>query len=77
MKNIVTSLLGLVFLIVGCNIANVMGYNPPTNLQTVAASTVPQLPLSNMFNNRTDNNPDTVIVRETYRDWETDRKSVV
>ena len=65
MKNIVTSLLGLVFLIVGCNIANVMGYNPPTNLQTVAASTVPQLPLSNMLNNKTDNNPDTVIVRET------------
>lgn len=65
MKNFVTSLLGLVFLIVGCNIANVMGYSPPTNLQTVAASTVPQLPLSNMLNNKIGANPDTTVVHDT------------
>lgn len=65
MKNLVTSLLGLVFLIVGCNIANVMGYSPPTNLQIVAASTVPQLPLSNMLNNKIGANPDTTVIHDT------------
>lgn len=65
MKNLVTTLLGVAFLVVGCNIANIMGYDPPTNLQSVAASTVPQLPLSNMLNNRTIANPDTVFLHDT------------
>lgn len=61
MKNLVTSLLAIAFVIVGSNIANMAGYSPPTNLQTVAASTVPQLPLSNLLNNNMNKaNPDTV-----------------
>ena len=59
MKNLVTSLLGLAFVIVGCNIANIMGYNPPTNLQTVAASTVQQ-PMDHLFGQVNRANPDTV-----------------
>lgn len=59
MKNLVTSLLGLAFVIVGCNIANIMGYNPPTNLQTVAASTVQQ-PMDHLFDQVKITNPDTV-----------------
>mgnify|MGYP007002639391 CR=1 FL=1 len=61
MKNLVTSLLAIAFVIVGSNIANMAGYMPPTNLQTVAASTVPQLPLSSILNNNMNRaNPDTV-----------------
>ena len=60
MKNLVTSLLAIAFVIVGSNIANMAGYSPPTNLQTVAASTAPQLPLNSMFNNANKANPDTV-----------------
>lgn len=60
MKNLVTSLLAIAFVIVGSNIANMAGYTPPTNLQTVAASTVPQLPLSSILNNTNKANPDTV-----------------
>lgn len=60
MKNLVTSLLAIAFVIVGSNIANMAGYSPPTNLQTVAASTAPQLPLNPMFNNVNKVNPDTV-----------------
>ena len=60
MKNLVTSLLAIAFVIVGSNIANMAGYSPPTNLQTVAASTVSQLPLNSMFNNVNKANPDTV-----------------
>lgn len=60
MKNLVTSLLAIAFVIVGSNIANMAGYSPPTNLQTVAASTAPQLPLSSMLNNVNKANPDTV-----------------
>lgn len=61
MKNLVTSLLAIAFVIVGSNIANMAGYTPPTNLQTVAASTVPQLPLSSILNNNVNKtNPDTV-----------------
>jgi len=61
MKNLVTSLLGLAFLIVGTNIANMGSDGIPTNLQTVAASTVPQLPLSSVLNNNMNRtNPDTV-----------------
>ena len=61
MKNLVTSLLGLAFLIVGTNIANMGGDGIPSNLQTVAASTVSQLPLSPMLNNNVkDIKPDTV-----------------
>ena len=59
MKNLVTSLLGLAFLIVGCNIANIVGGNPPTNLQTVAASTVQQ-PMDHLFDQVKITNPDTV-----------------
>ena len=59
MKNLVTSLLGFAFVIVGCNIANIMGYNPPTNLQTVAASTVQQ-PMDHLFGQVNRANPDTV-----------------
>ncbi len=66
MKNLVTSLLGVAFVILGCNIANIMGYDPPTNLQTVAASTVPQLPLSNLLNNNVNSaKPDTVFLHDT------------
>lgn len=65
MKNVVTSLLGLAFVIVGCNIANIMGYSPPSNLQTVAASTAPQLPLSNLLNNTNKADPDTVFLHDT------------
>lgn len=60
MKNLVTSLLAIAFVIVGSNIANMAGYTPPTNLQSVAASTVPQLPLNSIFNNMNRANPDTV-----------------
>lgn len=60
MKNLVTSLLAIAFVIVGSNIANMAGYSPPTNLQTVAASTAPQLPLGSMLNNVNKANPDTV-----------------
>ena len=59
MKNLVTSLLGLAFVIVGCNIANIVGGNPPTNLQTVAASTVQQ-PMDHLFDQVKITNPDTV-----------------
>ena len=59
MKNLVTSLLGLAFLIVGCNIANIIDGNPPTNLQTVAASTVQQ-PMDHLFDQVKITNPDTV-----------------
>ena len=59
MKNLVTSLLGLAFLIVGCNIANIVGGNPQTNLQTVAASTVQQ-PMDHLFGQVNRANPDTV-----------------
>ena len=59
MKNLVTSLLGLAFLIVGCNIANIVGGNPQTNLQTVAASTVSQ-PMDHLFGQMNRANPDTV-----------------
>ena len=59
MKNLVTSLLGLAFLIVGCNIANIVGGNPQTNLQTVAASTVQQ-PMDHLFDQVKITNPDTV-----------------
>ena len=59
MKNLVTSLLGLAFVIVGCNIANIVGGNPPTNLQTVAASTVQQ-PMDHLFGQVNRANPDTV-----------------
>lgn len=66
MKNLVTSLLAIAFVIVGSNIANMAGYAPPTNLQTVAASTVPQLPLSSMLNNNVNRaNPDTVFLHDT------------
>ena len=64
-KNIVTSLLGLAFLIVGCNIANILGYSPPTNLQTVAASTVPQQPIDHLFDQIKRTNPDTVFLHDT------------
>ena len=59
MKNLVTSLLGLAFVIVGCNIANIIDGNPPTNLQTVAASTVQQ-PMDHLFDQVKITNPDTV-----------------
>ena len=59
MKNLVTSLLGLAFVIVGCNIANIVDGNPPTNLQTVAASTVQQ-PMDHLFGQVNRANPDTV-----------------
>ena len=59
MKNLVTSLLGLAFVIVGCNIANIVDGNPPTNLQTVAASTVQQ-PMDHLFDQVKITNPDTV-----------------
>lgn len=65
MKNLVTTMLGLAFFIVGCNIANIMGYSPPSNLQTVAASTVPQQPLSKLLNNMNCANPE--IVHDTIR----------
>ena len=52
-------MLGLAFLIVGCNIANIVGGNPPTNLQTVAASTVQQ-PMDHLFGQVKHANPDTV-----------------
>lgn len=66
MKNLVTSLLAIAFVIVGSNIANMAGYAPPTNLQTVAASTVPQLPLSSILNNNVNRaNPDTVFLHDT------------
>lgn len=48
MKNLVTTLLGIAFMIVGSNIANLLGYDPPTNLQQVAASTAPQ-PIDNLI----------------------------
>ena len=68
MKNFVTTLLGLAFVILGCNIANVMGYSPPTNLQTVAASTVPQ-PMDHFYDQVKNTKPDTVyqdkIVHDT------------
>ena len=60
MKNLVTSMLGLAFFIVGCNIANIMGYSPPSNLQAVAASTVSQQPLSNLLNNMNRAKPEVV-----------------
>ena len=59
MKNLVTSLLGLAFIIVGCNIANIVDGNPQTNLQTVAASTVQQ-PMDHLFDQVKITNPDTV-----------------
>lgn len=68
MKNLVTTMLGLAFLIVGCNIANIMGYSPPSNLQTVAASTVQQ-PMDHLFGQMKNANPgiehntDTVYVQ--------------
>lgn len=65
MKNLVTTLLGLAFVIVGSNIASMTGCDPPTKLQTVAASTVPQLPLSSMLNNMNRTKPDTVFVHDT------------
>ena len=66
MKHLVTTLLGLAFLIVGSNIANMTGYSPPTNLQTVAASTAPQLPLSPLLNKpANDTKPDTVFIHDT------------
>lgn len=64
MKNVVTTLLGLAFLIVGCNIANIMGYSPPTNLQTVAASTVQQ-PLDHLYGQLNKTEPDTVFLHDT------------
>lgn len=64
MKNVVTTLLGLAFLIVGCNIANIMGYSPPTNLQTVAASTVQQ-PLDHLYGQLNRDEPDTVFLHDT------------
>ena len=61
MKNLVTSLLGIAFLIVGTNIASIGKADISSNLQTVAASTVPQPQLSNILNNNVKNaNPDTV-----------------
>lgn len=67
MKNIVTSLLGIAFVIVGSNIANLIGYSPPTNLQTAVASTVPQQPLSQLFGSNMckEAKPDTVVIRDT------------
>jgi hypothetical protein len=67
MKNLVTSLLGIAFVVVGCNIANLIGYSPPTNLQTVAASTVPQQPTNQLFGSNMckEAKPDTVIIRDT------------
>lgn len=59
MKNLVTSLLGIAFVVLGCNIANIMGYSPPTNLQTVAASTVMQ-PMDHFYGQVKDAKPDTV-----------------
>ena len=42
------------------------GYSPPTNLQTVAASTAPQLPLSPLLNKpANDTKPDTVFIHDT------------
>lgn len=67
MKNIVTTLLGLAFVIVGCNIANIMGYSPPTNLQTVAASTVSQ-PMDHFYGQVKNANPDTVYVDKVVHD---------
>ena len=68
MKNLVTTLLGLAFVIVGSTIANTMGYSPPTNLQTVAASTVPQ-PMDHFYGQVKNAKPDTVykdsIVHDT------------
>lgn len=63
MKNIVNTMLGLVFFVVGCNIANIVGYDPPSNLQTVAASTVTQQNMNHLFDNIKHNekiNPDTL-----------------
>lgn len=51
MKNLVNAMLGLVFFVVGCNIANIVGYDPPSNLQTVAASTVTQQNVNHLFDN--------------------------
>ena len=68
MKNLVTSLLGIAFVVLGCNIANIMGYSPPTNLQAVAASTVPQ-PMDHFYGQVKNAKPDTVyqdkIVHDT------------
>lgn len=67
MKNIVTTLLGLAFVIVGSSIANSMGYSPPTNLQTVAASTVLQ-PMDHFYGQMKRANPDTVYVDKIVHD---------
>lgn len=63
MKNLVNTMLGLVFFVVGCNIANIVGYDPPSNLQTVAASTVTQQNMNHLFDNikhNEKNNPEVV-----------------
>lgn len=59
MKNLVTTLLGIAFVIVGSNIANLLGYDPPTNLQQVAASTAPQ-PIDNLLKQIKDTKPEVV-----------------
>lgn len=64
MKNLVTTLLGIAFVIVGSNIANLLGYDPPTNLQQVAASTAPQ-PIDNLLKQIKNTKPE--IVRDTIR----------
>lgn len=64
MKNLVTTLLGVAFVIVGSNIANLLGYDPPTNLQQVAASTAPQS-IDNLFNQIKNTKGD--IIHDTIR----------
>lgn len=59
MKNLVSTLLGLAFMIVGCNIANIISDNPSSNLQTVAASTVQQ-PIDHLYGQMKNAKPDTV-----------------